>query len=668
VRSQANKVPDSPHPTLRGVSPRPVFRYSQRAMSSPSHSRKDPARLTRFSFLVTVLGLLFGTVAWFVRGPGPAEYAWRAVLILSLLTLAANVLASLRRGEIGVDVIALLAMAGALALGQVLAGAVVALMLSGGEMLELYATGQARKELASLVERAPRVVHRYEDGRLTEPPIEQVRPGDRLLVKPGEIVPVDGVVAGLDAVLDESALTGESTPVERRAGDRVPSGGVNAGGPFDLQAVATAEASTYAAIVRLVQEAEASRAPFVRLADRYSWFFLPLTLAVAGLGWLLSGDPVRALAVLVVATPCPLILAAPVAFVAGISRSARRGIIVKGGGAIEALASARTLLLDKTGTLTIGIPTVTRIEGFRNLSQDELLYLAASLDQVSPHVLAAAIVRGARERGLALTFPTEVAEKLGTGIEGTVDGRRVALGKIDWIAAGRPLPARALEVRQEVSVQGLSNVFIGVDGEPAGVIVLEDPVREDSAATLAALRRLGIRRIVMVTGDHRSVAERVGHALGAEAVLAGCTPEDKVRAVRQESEAAPTAMVGDGVNDAPALAAAGVGIAMGARGATASSEAADVVLMLDRLDRLVDALSIARRARAIARQSVLAGMGLSFAAMLVAAAGYLPPLAGALFQEAIDVAVILNALRALTGGRGEEEARGLRAGGGLSRA
>ncbi|HSK75217.1 MAG TPA: heavy metal translocating P-type ATPase [Thermoanaerobaculia bacterium] len=637
-------------------------------MSSPSSSRKKLPRLTRFSFLVTVLGLLTGAVLWFTAGSRWAEHTWRAVLIVVLLSLAFDILSSLRRGEIGVDVIALLAMAGALALGEVLAGAVVALMLSGGEMLELYAAGRARKELASLVERAPRVVHRYEDGHLTEPAIEEVRPGDRLLVKPGEIVPVDGVVAGLDAVLDESALTGESTPVERRTGDRVPSGGVNAGGPFDLQAVATAEASTYAAIVRLVQEAEASRAPFVRLADRYSWFFLPLTLAVAGLGWLLSGDPVRALAVLVVATPCPLILAAPVAFVAGISRSARRGIIVKGGNAIEALASARTLLLDKTGTLTIGIPTVKRIETFGNLSKDELLHLAASLDQVSPHVLAAAIVRGARERGLALTFPTEVAEKLGTGIEGTVDGRRIALGKIDWIAAGRPLPARALEVRQEVSVQGLSNVFMGVDGEPAGVIVLEDPVREDSAATLTALRRLGIRRIVMVTGDHRSVGERVGHALGADAVLAECTPEDKVRAVHKESETAPTAMVGDGVNDAPALAAAGVGIAMGARGATASSEAADVVLMLDRLDRLVDALSIARRARAIARQSVLAGMGLSFAAMLVAAAGYLPPLAGALFQEAIDVAVILNALRALTGGRGEGEGVRGRVVGGLSRA
>ena len=602
------------------------------------------------AFALTVLGLLAGTVAWASGRHEIAGRLWAVTTAAVLLPLVLDVLASLRRGELGVDVIALLSMGGALLWGEYLAGAVVALMLSGGEMLEIYAAGRARRELSSLVERAPRVVHRYTDGHLTEPAIEEVRSGDLLLVKPGEIVPVDGVVAGAEAVLDESALTGESIPVELRTGDRVPSGAVNAGGPFDLRAVATAADSTYAAIVRLVQEAEASRAPFVRLADRYSLLFLPVTLVVAGLGWAVSGDPVRALAVLVVATPCPLILAAPVAFVAGISRAARRGVIVKGGVALETLARARTLLLDKTGTLTTGIPTISRIETFDSSDAAEILRLAASLDQVSPHVLAAAIVRGARERGLPLTFPDAVTERLGVGIEGRVDGHRVTLGKLDWIAGGRSLPERVLEVREAVADEGLSNVFVGVDGEIAGVIVLEDPIREDSAATLLELRRLGMKRIVMVTGDHRDVAERVGKTLGADAILAERTPAGKVEAVREESARGPTVMVGDGVNDAPALAAASVGVAMGARGATASSEAADVVLMLDRLDRLAEALAIARRARGIALQSVLVGMGLSIAAMLVAAAGYLPPLAGALFQEAIDVAVILNALRALTGG------------------
>ena len=608
--------------------------------------RWDPRRLTRAVVALVVTGIAGGAVAWLAGQTGIARGAWAATTALALLPLLASILASLRRGEVGVDVIALLAMGGALALGEYLAGAVVALMLSGGELLEIYAAGRARRELSSLIERAPRIVHRYEDGRLAEPALEEVHPGDRLLVKPGEIVPVDGVLAG-PAVLDESALTGEPLPVEHHAGERVRSGAVNGGGPFDLRAAATAEESTYAAIVRLVRDAESSRPRFVRLADRYALLFLPLTVAVAGLAWAVSRDPVRALAVLVVATPCPLILAAPVAFVAGISRAARRGIIVKGGAALEALARARTLLLDKTGTVTFGVPEVARIESFGPAPPEEILRLAASLDQVSPHVLAASIVAEAQRRGLALTFPSDVEERFGTGIVGRVDGRRVTLGRLEWIAAGRPLPAEVAELRRQIAEEGHSNVFVGIDGELAGVIVLEDRIREDSAATLEAMRRLGIGRIVLVTGDHRDAAERVGRALGVDKVIAESTPSGKVETERRERASGPTVMVGDGVNDAPALAAADVGVALGARGATASSQAADVVLMQDRLDRLAEALGIAQRARGIALQSVLAGMGLSLAAMLVAATGHLPPLAGALFQEAIDVAVILNALRAL---------------------
>jgi heavy metal translocating P-type ATPase len=609
-------------------------------------------RLTRAVVALVVAGIAGGGLAQWAGRPELAGYLWAGTTAIAFLPLIGSIVASLRRGEMGVDAIALLAMGGSLALGQYLAGAVVALMLSGGELLEDYAGARARKELSSLVERAPREVHRYEDGELAERGVGLVEPGDLLLVKPGEIVPVDGLVAGPGAaVLDEAALTGESLPVDHRPGDRVRSGAVNAGGPFDLRAVTRAEESTYAAIVRLVQEAEASRAPFVRLADRYSLFFLPVTLAIAGLAWVLADSPTRALAVLVVATPCPLILAAPVAFVSGISRAARRGIIVKGGGAIEALARARTLLLDKTGTLTRGTPSVTRVEAFGAVSQDELLRLAAALDQVSPHVLAASLVEAARGRGLGLPFPTEVTETSGSGIEGRVDGHAVALGRLGWLRqkTGSEVPAQVAELRRQVAEEGHSNIFVAVDGGLAGVIVLVDPVREDSAATLAGMRTLGIERIVMVTGDHHGVADRVGAALGVDEVLAECSPEDKVEAVRRESRQAPTVMVGDGINDAPALAAADAGVAMGARGATASSAAADVVLMLDRLDRLAEALAIAHRSRGIALQSVLAGMGLSIAAMLVAAFGYLPPLGGALFQEAIDVAVILNALRVLGG-------------------
>ncbi len=612
---------------------------------------------------IALSGILAGGLARLAGAGSAADVLWALTTAVVLAPLALAVFADLRRGELGVDLIALLAMAGSLALGEHLAGAVIALMLSGGQALEAFAGARARRELTALLTRAPRAVHRYEDGLLTSPPLEEIRPGDFLLVKPGEVVPVDGLVEGEPAVLDESALTGESRPVERSAGELARSGTVNGGGPFDLRAVATAAESTYAGIVRLVREAEASKAPFVRLADRYALVFLPLTLAVAAAAWALSGDPVRALAVLVVATPCPLILAAPVAILAGVSRSARRGVIVKGGRALEALARARVLLLDKTGTITTGAPSLSDIETFDREPTTEILRLAASLDQVSQHVLAAAVVRAARDRGLPLSFPSGVTERPGWGIRGEVDGRRVALGKLSWIQPDGAPPAGARRVRRRTALEGSSSVFVAVDGEAAGALILHDPVRPDSPRTLRALRRAGIERVVLVTGDHPEVAETVGAGIGADLVLAERSPEEKVEAVLAERARGLTLMVGDGVNDAPALAAADVGVAMGARGATASAESADVVITVDRLDRLGEALAIARRSRAIAVQSVVAGMGLSLAAMLAAAAGYLPPVAGALLQEAIDVAVIANALRALGGGRRRPQL----AGDGLSR-
>ena len=374
-----------------------------------------------------------------------------------------------------------------------------------------------------------------------------------------------------------------------------------------------------------------------------------MTLAVVGAAWAISGDPIRALAVLVVATPCPLILAAPVAIMSGISRAASRGIVLKGGGALESLGRARVLLFDKTGTLTAGRPVVSGVEAPGDFDSNEVLRLAASIDQMSPHVLAGAIVRAARERGLALSFPADVIDETGQGLKGRVDGHDVAVGRVDWVTSGQPRPEWARRLRRRTSFEGSANVFVAIDGTLAGALVLDDPIRPDTARTLRALRRAGIERLVMVTGDHIDVAETVGAAVGVDDVLAERTPAEKVEAVRVERQRGVTVMVGDGINDAPALAAADVGVAMGARGATASSEAADVVLVVDRLDRLIEAMHIARRARGIAMQSVVAGMGLSVIAMVAAAFGYLTPAVGALLQEAIDVAVILNALRALGG-------------------
>ena len=597
----------------------------------------------------SVVGIVAGGVLYLAGEKDAADVAWAVTTAIGLVPLAWSTVVALVHRKTGVDLIALLAMVFALAFGEYLAGAVIALMLSSGQALEDFADRRAHRELSALLERAPRMAHRYTDGGLETVRIEDIGIGDLLLVKKGEVVPVDGLLASPNCVLDESALTGESRPVERGQGDQLRSGAVNAGPALDLRAVSTAEESTYAGIVRLVEEAEKQKAPFVRLADRYALIFIPVTLAIAGAAWIATGDPVRALAVLVVATPCPLILAAPIAIVAGISRAARRGIIVNGGGALETLARGSVLLFDKTGTLTIGTPEVADVEVFAEPDPDEVLRLSASLDQVSPHVLAGAIVRAARQRRLELTFPEEVHEEHGAGIEGRVDGRRVSLGKTAWVTRGADLPPRARDIHRRTALEGASCVFVAVDGRVAGALILDDPIRPDTPRVIRGLRRAGIRRVVMVTGDHPDVAESVGISIGVDRIMSERDPADKVDAVMAERGSGVTIMVGDGINDAPALAAADVGVAMGARGATASSEAADVVLVVDRLDRLGEAMRVARRSRGIALQSVLIGMGLSFAGMLLGAFGLLKPVGGAIMQEAIDVAVILYALRALTG-------------------
>ena len=556
--------------------------------------------------------------------------------------------------RLGVDLIALTALIGTLVVGEFLAGALITVMLVSGRSLEGWAAGRAERELRALLHSGPQVAHRYQGGVLSDPALAEVAVGDLLLVQPGEVVPVDGTVRTGPAVIDESALTGESMPIECAVGDAVRGGALNAGGPFDLLATTGADDSTYAGIVRMVKEASAVSSPLVRMADRFATMFLAATFAVAGGAWLAAGELSRAVAVLVVATPCPLILAAPVAIVAGLSRAAKRGVVIKGGAALEALADADILLFDKTGTLTSGRPSLAEIISADGGGNTEVLRLAASLDQVSPHVLASAIVRAGRDRHLELVMPTDTVEQAGSGVRGTVDGRKVAVGKGSWAGVTGAEPW-VVHARERSELEGALTVFVGIDGVAAGALVLRDPIRHDAARTVRQLRRSGIRRVVMVTGDRTEVAESVGALIGVDHIESEQTPAGKVSVIRREAETGQTIMVGDGINDAPALALAGVGVAIGARGATASSEAADVVLTVDRLDRLGEARLIAQRSRHIATQSVIAGMALSLIAMVVAAAGYLPAAWGALLQEVIDVAVILNALRALT--PGQEEAR-----------
>lgn len=594
---------------------------------------------------IAATGLMTGFAARLLGFGVWSGTIWAAAVVPVLIALVVEIWQSLRAGKVGLDIVAALSMTAALAVGEYLAAAIVALMYSGGQYLEAFAEERARRDMSLLLARAPRFAMRHRDGGLEEVPIEAIEPGDRLLIRRGDIVPVDGHVAAGVATLDQSALTGESVPVRVGSGDEVMSGSTNAGEAFDLTGSRRASESTYAAIVRLVEQAQRSRAPMTRLADSYSLVFLAVTIALAGGAWLFSDDPIRAVAVLVVATPCPLILAVPIAWISGMSRAARNGILIKSGTALETMGRIRSLVIDKTGTLTVGRPEVTDIVTSAKTAPDEMLRLAASLDQASKHVVAEAIVADARKRGLSLGVPADVAESPGEGVTGMVDGRKVVVGGRRYVSS--QLATKA--ARRPSIAAGTITISVAIDGAQAGEIVLADRLRVGTSALLRNVRALGVDRVVLATGDRTDVARAVSNGLDIDSVRAELSPDQKVLVVLSERKNGPVMMAGDGVNDAPALAAADVGVAMGARGAAASAQAADVVLLVDQLDRIVPAIQTAQRSRRIALQSVIAGLGLSGLAMVAAALGHLPPVQGALLQEVIDVAVIVNALRALGG-------------------
>ena len=607
----------------------------------PGGAKLNPIRI--FLFVVAVAGLIAGLLAPYAGLGAFQGWIWGLPAGAVLAVLLYEIVTSLMEGEVGLDLVAGLSISAALAFGETLAAGVVALMYAGGQLLEDYAANRARADMKALLARVPKVALRYDDGHLAEVAIDAIRPGDRLLIRQGDIVPVDGRVSSGRALLDMAALTGESVPVKSIEGQDVQSGARALDTAFDMVATRPAAESTYAGIVRLVQAAQAAKAPMVRLADRYAVVFLAVTLGLAGATWYLTGDHIRMLAVLVSATPCPLILAVPVAIISGMGKAARRGVLMKGGPVLETMARAANLVIDKTGTLTKGRAELAGIIPAGHWRADEMLRLAASLEQASAHVTAVSIVAAAQARGLPLSYPSEVRETAGEGLEGIVEGHRVIVGGHDFVArrlghSGLPAPERE---------PGTALAALAISGRLAGHLLLADAVRPETPLALERLRQSGIRRIVLASGDAQGVVDRVGEGLGLDVLRGELRPEEKVAIVAAERRTGVTLMVGDGVNDAPALAVADVGISMGASGSAAATESADAVLLVDDLTRLAEGLSAARRARAIAVQSVLAGLGLSFAAMLAAAFGYITVVEGALLQEAIDVAVILNALRAL---------------------
>jgi len=620
---------------------------AQEPKAKPMTTSRILSAVRPFLAVLAAAGLATGVVARLEGLNDLATVIWTAVTVPVLLALLAEIVITLRRGDVGLDIVAALSMTAALAFGEALAASIVALMYASGQYLEAFAERTARREMTALLSRVPRTALRYRDGKLEETVLELILPGDRLLVRRGDVVPVDGTVTQGLAVLDQSALTGESLPVQFKPGDAVLSGSTNAGEAFDLAATRRAAESTYAGIVRLVEAAQRARAPMSRLADRYALLFLVVTVVLAGAAWWLSGDPIRAVAVLVVATPCPLILAVPVAIVSGISRAAKLGILIKGGKAIEALAQVRSLVIDKTGTLTIGEAKLVSIRAADEAQPDELLRIAASLDQASKHVVARTVVAEARSRNLALAIPSNVVETPGEGIVGLIEGRHVVVGGIHFVAA--KVANTDFSLLPSNRPPGALAVAVAVDDRLAGFLILADEVRAGTEALLRELRNVGLERFVLATGDRQEVARFIAAGLSFDLVRSELTPDQKILVVLSERKNGPVMMIGDGINDAPALAAADVGVAMGAKGAAASAEAADVVLLVDRLDRILPALKIARRSRFIALESVVAGIGLSTLAMIAASFGYLAPVEGAVLQEVIDVGVIFNALRALRG-------------------
>ena len=581
--------------------------------------------------LIAAAGLALGLIL-------QSDTVFLATLIVGGTPLVLQTLRGIVRGRLAADIVAMLAILTALVLGQYFAGVVVVLMQSGGEALEAYAMRRASESLEALLARAPKTAHRLQNEDLRDVPVDAVHVGDVLIIKPGELVPVDAEVLEGTSTIDQAALTGEPLPIRAVAGTALMSGSINLEGALRVRAIRPSAQSQYQQIVRLVEQARLEKPPIQRLADGVAVWFTPLTLVMCGVAYLVTGTPTSVLAVLVVATPCPLILATPVAVIAAISRAADLGVIVKHGVAIEQLGRAQIVVFDKTGTLTLGQPTVAHVEALDGVGAGEMLRLAAAVEQLSSHHLGRAVTAAARVRFATLPPPLDFRETPGRGVAGRVEGQTVCVGSPRFMRdCGVPVP--------DGLDQG-TTAYVAVAGRAVGTIEFADQLRHQVPALLQRLTLLGVRDTVMLTGDREAPAVAIAAQAGIRTVRANLLPADKVTAVRElRARYRDVVMVGDGINDAPALAAASVGVAMGAHGTAVSAEAADVVLLVDDIARLGDAMVISRRMRRIALQSIGVGLGVSFVLMVIASLGHITPAAGAVMQEALDAAVILNALR-----------------------
>lgn len=585
--------------------------------------------------LIVVLSLQFtvyANVALFVMG---------AVSIALTLPLLYRIWNDVRDGHYGVDILAATAIISAVLLNEQWAAIIVVIMLTGGEALEDFAGRRAQSELRALLERAPMIARVVSGNKIVDTKINEVKIGDILEIRSGDIVPVDSKITEGATSIDESSLTGESLPQLKKVGDIILSGSVVIDGMIRAKVTHSEQDSQYQQIIKLVRQASESQSPFVRMADHYSIPFTIVAYIIATTVWILSGDPVRFLEVIVVATPCPLLLAAPIALISGMSRASRYGIIVKTGAALERLANVQTIAFDKTGTLTHGAPTVDAVIALNDFDEVIVLQYAASVEQGSNHILADAIIIEAKQRNIALSRAKDIKEVTGNGLVATVDEVSVIVGHYNFMeSSGVIIPDNFnnQDIQQTAT-------FVAVDNVLAGVISFKDKLRKESQATLVSLGKLGIKHILMLSGDNEAATKSIAEQLGIVEYRAHLLPEDKLNIVKNIANQ-PVVFVGDGVNDAPVLTASTVGIALGAKGSTAASESADLVIMNDDLSYVAKAIDIAKRTFFIARQSIFIGIGLSVGLMIIFATGKFSPVTGALIQEVVDVIVIFNALRA----------------------